>query len=134
MVLLERRTQYFAGLGSKLIEQWISEAADLLADSQQAAVQATAPLYGACGTSAGEGVAPCFGGLGAGEAWRPRGLRPETWAPAPTLRRKYCCASEDTRWSHPPSPLSSVYFVTHLPGLNPREKRGHDASFLDRLR
>src|SRR5687767_11521109 len=53
--------------------------------------KATAPLHGACGASAGEGVAPCFGGLGAGEAWGPRGLRPETWAPAPTLRRKHQC-------------------------------------------
>jgi len=80
--------RHVPGLGHRERHSRVHGACETARSKELAESKATAPLHGACGTSAGEGVAPCFGGLGAGEAWGPRGLRPETWAPAPTLRRK----------------------------------------------
>ena len=80
--------RHVAGLGHRERYSRVHGACETARSEELTESKATAPLHGACSASAGEGVAPCFGGLGAGEAWGPRGLRPETWAPAPTLRRK----------------------------------------------
>jgi hypothetical protein len=81
--------RHVASLGHRERHSRVHGACETARSKELAESKATAPLRGAYGTSAGEGVAPCFGGLGAGEAWGPRGLRPETWAPAPTLRPKH---------------------------------------------
>jgi hypothetical protein len=59
-----------AGLGHQERHSRVHGACEAAQSKELADSKATAPLHGACGASAGEGVAPCFGGLGAGEAWR----------------------------------------------------------------